>query len=99
MGTGTLVFRGAGAAGVWAAPPRAGVAYAWVEVTDTGRGMDPGSLEHIFEPFFSTKFMGRGLGLSAVLGIVRGHQGAVRVHSAEGRGTTVQLLLPLHPQT
>lgn len=99
VGTGTLVFRGAGAAGVWAAPPRAGVAYAWVEVTDTGRGMDPGSLEHIFEPFFSTKFMGRGLGLSAVLGIVRGHQGAVRVHSGEGQGTTVQLLIPLHSQT
>jgi signal transduction histidine kinase len=95
VGTGTLVVRGAGASGVWAAPPRAGVAYAWVEVTDTGKGMSPDSLEHIFEPFFSTKFMGRGLGLSAVLGIVRGHQGAVRVRSGEGLGTTVQLLLPL----
>ena len=99
VGTGTLVFRGRGAPGLWVAPPRPGTAYAWVEVSDTGKGMSPDGLDHIFEPFFSTKFMGRGLGLSAVLGIVRGHQGALRVHSGEGLGTTVQLLLPLPPET
>jgi signal transduction histidine kinase len=56
--------------------------------------MDEKTLERIFEPFFTTKFAGRGLGLSAVMGIVQGHAGAVRVQSAPGKGTTFTILLP-----
>jgi two-component system cell cycle sensor histidine kinase/response regulator CckA len=68
--------------------------YVFVEVRDDGPGMDAGTIERIFEPFFSTKFTGRGLGLAAVLGVVRGHRGAVSVESAPGRGTTFRLLFP-----
>jgi PAS domain S-box-containing protein len=68
--------------------------YAWIEVTDNGRGMDGETQRRIFEPFFSTKFAGRGLGMSAVLGIVRGHGGAILVRSAPGRGTAVRILFP-----
>jgi two-component system, cell cycle sensor histidine kinase and response regulator CckA len=68
--------------------------YVSVEVSDTGCGMDADTLSRMFDPFFTTKFSGRGLGLSAVLGIVRGHRGALRVESAPGRGTTFQVLFP-----
>jgi PAS domain S-box-containing protein len=68
--------------------------YVAIEVRDTGCGMDPATAARVFEPFFSTKFSGRGLGMAAVLGIVQAHRGAIRIESAPGGGTTVQVLLP-----
>ncbi len=68
--------------------------YAYVEVRDTGPGIDPSVLPRIFDPFFSTRFTGRGLGLAAVLGILRGHRGAIRVSSRPGAGASFRLWLP-----
>jgi two-component system, cell cycle sensor histidine kinase and response regulator CckA len=68
--------------------------YVWLQVSDSGCGMDEEMRRHIFEPFFSTKFIGRGLGLSAALGIVRQHRGVIWVASRPGRGTIVNILLP-----
>jgi two-component system cell cycle sensor histidine kinase/response regulator CckA len=69
--------------------------YVTIEVRDDGAGMSAATLDKIFEPFFSTKFAGRGLGLAVVLGIVRRHGGALQVDSAIGAGTTFRCWLPI----
>jgi signal transduction histidine kinase/CheY-like chemotaxis protein len=69
--------------------------YVVVRVADTGAGMTAEVKAKAFDPFFSTRFAGRGLGLAAVLGIVRGHRGGVRLSSAPGRGTVVELFYPV----
>jgi PAS domain S-box-containing protein len=70
----------------------------WISVSDTGSGMTPDVLDHIFEPFYSTKKAGTGFGLSNVAGIIKEHEGDIRVYSLPGRGTTFELQLPLQEQ-
>ena len=68
--------------------------YVFLEVSDTGYGMSAATRTRMFDPFYTTKGQGRGLGLAATQGIVRGHEGALMARSEVGRGTTVKLLLP-----
>lgn len=70
-------------------------AHVFVEVGDSGSGMDADTVRRMFEPFFSTKFTGRGLGLAAAIGIMRSHDGCIHVESALGQGTTIRVLFPV----
>jgi two-component system cell cycle sensor histidine kinase/response regulator CckA len=72
--------------------------YAYIEVNDTGEGIDLKTQERMFDPFFTTKFQGRGLGLAAVLGIVRRHRGTMCIHSVPGAGATIRALFNTEPQ-
>jgi PAS domain S-box-containing protein len=69
--------------------------YVSLEVSDTGCGMEERVQQRLFEPFFTTKFTGRGLGMSAVLGVIRGHKGAIMVTSQPNCGSTIRVLFPV----
>lgn len=73
--------------------PQAGE-YARLRVKDNGQGIETKTLGQIFDPFFTTKFTGRGLGLASTLGIVRGHEGYLSVHSTLGQGSEFTILFP-----
>ena len=80
-------------------PPPPSGEYAFIDIQDTGVGMNEDVLKMVFDPFFSTKFTGRGLGMAAVLGIVKSHQGAIKIQTQPGKGTTVRVLLPVQKAT
>jgi PAS domain S-box-containing protein len=73
--------------------------FVYLEVSDSGAGMTPDTLQRIFDPFFSTKFAGRGLGLAALIGIVRSHNGLIRIRTEPGQGTRFRILLPAVART
>jgi two-component system, cell cycle sensor histidine kinase and response regulator CckA len=69
--------------------------YVSLNITDNGKGMDEKTKNRIFEPFFTTNFTGRGLGMAAVYGIIKNHDGWISVESELGKGTIVKILLPV----
>src|SRR6185369_9089560 len=69
--------------------------YIAIDITDSGCGMDKETQQRIFEPFYTTKFTGRGLGMSSVMGIIKSHNGAILLYSEPGSGSTFKVLLPV----
>ncbi len=92
--TGAQIVDAATQVGLLPALPLSAGRYVTLEVSDTGCGMAPEVQERIFDPFYTTKFTGRGLGLSAMLGILRSHHGSLKVYSELGRGSVFKLFLP-----
>ncbi|MCB0063184.1 MAG: tetratricopeptide repeat protein [Caldilineaceae bacterium] len=88
---------GAADSGFWqyTAQPLSAGTYLVITVQDDGVGMDAKALERLFDPFYTTKFVGRGLGMAASLGIIRGHRGGITVRSAPNAGTTFDIVLPV----
>jgi len=73
--------------------------YVRLQCSDSGPGLDPEAQSHLFDPFYTTKFEGRGLGLAAALGITRMHGGAINARSGAGAGTTIDVVLPVSGKT
>lgn len=73
--------------------------YVFCQIKDTGHGISPENLLRIFEPFYTTKFVGRGLGLALTVGVMQSHHGAITVESIPEEGTTVRIMLPAIPST
>ncbi|KAA0893997.1 PAS domain S-box protein [Oryzomonas rubra] len=80
--------------GAWLSDNIAAGLYVYLEVTDTGCGMDRETKAKIFDPFFTTKFTGRGLGMATVQGIVHGHKGSIQIYTEPGKGSIFRILLP-----
>ena len=72
--------------------------FVFLEISDTGPGMDTDAMRKLFDPFFTTKFVGRGLGMPEVMGIVRGHKGALFAESQPGKGTKIRALFPFYDE-
>ncbi len=94
VSTGVVNYRGDNLHPYWMDSQLPDGEYVSLEISDTGCGMDSETVSKIFDPFFTTKFTGRGLGLAAVMGIVRGHKGAINVDSEPGQGTMFKILFP-----
>jgi signal transduction histidine kinase len=85
-----------GEEGVLGVRVRADSERVFIEVADSGGGVDPDILDRVFEPFFSTKATGSGLGLALVKKIAEDHGGGIELESTPGQGTRARLWLPAH---
>ncbi|MCK4505106.1 MAG: response regulator [Candidatus Aegiribacteria sp.] len=94
LSTGVMEFDGSGIPEEYILQETLKGTYAFIEVSDTGCGMSKETTASMFDPFYTTKFFGRGLGLAAVIGIVRGHRGAIKVSSELEKGSTILIVFP-----